>query len=188
MNYNIPLEAGHQYHIYNRAIGSDLLFFQKRNYLYFLEKYFDRLTPYLDTLAYCLIPNHFHLLVDIKEGTSPTDISNAFKGFFIGYSQAINNQENRKGSLFMKPFKRKKVENNHYLTSLFAYIHLNPYLHRSWCDFREYRWSSYQSIIQGNDERINYRFAQDWFGGTEAFQKFHQESIDFKSINALRLE
>lgn len=188
MNYNVPLEAGYQYHIYNRAIGSDLLFHQERNYLYFLKRYFERLAPQLDTLAYCLIPNHFHLLVDVKEGTTPEEISTSFKGLFIGYSQAINNQENRRGSLFMKPFKRKKVEDDSYLSSLFAYIHLNPWLHNPRRDFRKYRWSSYQSIISGDDLRVQREGALSWFGGVEGFKQFHKESLDFKKIEKFRLE
>lgn len=88
----------------------------------------------------------------------------------------------------MKPFKRKKVLDNSYLTILFAYIHLNPWLYNTNRGFKKYRWSSYLSIISGEDERIDRDFVLDWFGGVEAFQQHHNESLDFRKVERLRPE
>ena len=65
----IPLESGKYYHIYNRGINGTNLFFEERNYLYFLQKYSFYMSDILDTYAYCLLGNHFHLLVRVKEMT-----------------------------------------------------------------------------------------------------------------------
>ncbi len=54
------------YHIYNHANGDDNLFREEKNYRFFLRKYHQHIDVIADTLAWCLMPNHFHLLVKIK--------------------------------------------------------------------------------------------------------------------------
>ena len=63
---HIPLEENQFYHIYNRGNDGTDLFYQDRNYIFFLKKYDNYLSEYVDTYAYCLLPNHFHLLVRVK--------------------------------------------------------------------------------------------------------------------------
>ncbi len=65
--YEVPLETGKYYHIYNRGINGTNLFFEERNYLFFLEKYSFYMSKVLETYAYCLLGNHFHLLVKVKD-------------------------------------------------------------------------------------------------------------------------
>ena len=55
------------YHVYNRTNNKDKLFTQPKNYVYFLKKYDQYLSPILVTYCYCLLGNHFHLLVKVKE-------------------------------------------------------------------------------------------------------------------------
>jgi len=62
----IPLESNTFYHIFNRGNKGIKIFYQERNYSYFLQKYANILSPYLDTYSYNLIPNHFHLIVKVK--------------------------------------------------------------------------------------------------------------------------
>ena len=64
---HFPLEIGKYYHIYNRGINGCNLFYEEKNYYYFLEKYAHYMSGVLDTFAYCLMPNHFHLLVRVKD-------------------------------------------------------------------------------------------------------------------------
>jgi REP element-mobilizing transposase RayT len=59
----IPLISGHYYHIYNRGNNGENLFVEERNYPYFLQLYARHIFPIADTYAYCLMKNHFHLLV-----------------------------------------------------------------------------------------------------------------------------
>ena len=65
--YYPPLLPGRFFHVFNRGNNGDNLFYQERNYAYFLRKYFEYMSPVLDTYCYCLLPNHFHLLVRVKE-------------------------------------------------------------------------------------------------------------------------
>ena len=62
-----PLEYGRYYHIYNRAISTENLFHQVTNYEHFLRLYDKYIEPVAETFAWCLMPNHFHLLIKIKE-------------------------------------------------------------------------------------------------------------------------
>ena len=62
-----PLEANGYYHLYNHAVGKELLFYKNENYLYFLKKLKTKLCAYFDFYAYCLMPNHFHLVVSVKD-------------------------------------------------------------------------------------------------------------------------
>ncbi|MBI1224103.1 MAG: hypothetical protein GC192_02590 [Bacteroidetes bacterium] len=66
-DYFPPMVPGGYYHVFNRGNNKENLFYLSKNYGYFLEKYKHYLSPWLDTYAYCLLPNHFHLLVRVKE-------------------------------------------------------------------------------------------------------------------------
>ncbi len=62
----ILLQPEKYYHLYNRANGSDNLFVNKGNYEFFLQRYQSHISPIAETLAYCLMPNHFHLVIKIR--------------------------------------------------------------------------------------------------------------------------
>ena len=66
-DYYPPLLPGECYHVFNRGNNKENLFYKEKNYGYFLEKYKKYAPPWLDTFAYCLLPNHFHLLVRVKQ-------------------------------------------------------------------------------------------------------------------------
>ena len=61
-----PLRHGRVYHIYNRGVNRENIFLEKRNYLHFLKLYAQHITPIAYTYAYCLLRNHFHLMVQVK--------------------------------------------------------------------------------------------------------------------------
>jgi hypothetical protein len=105
-----PLEWGQTYHIYNRGVNRENIFVEKRNYAYFLQLYAQHILPIADTFAYCLLKNHFHLAVRIKEKPSLTGFENLsglggdlsglsskekqpsqyFSNFFNAYARSIN--------------------------------------------------------------------------------------------------
>lgn len=99
-------EKEHLYHIYNQGNNKQKIFFEDRNYLFFLKKIKTHITPYADVLAWCLMPNHFHLMVRVKIETGGTTLSrtpsfNASIGIMLAsYTRAINKQQNTTGSLF----------------------------------------------------------------------------------------
>jgi len=63
----IPLEEDKFYHIFNRGNNGILLFYKPENYLFFLRRLDEYLSPYVEVYAFCLMPNHFHLLVRVKK-------------------------------------------------------------------------------------------------------------------------
>ena len=65
-----PLEAEQYYHIYNRGNNGETLFREERNYRYFLNLYAKYIEPVAETFAYCLLKNHFHFLVHVKDWRS----------------------------------------------------------------------------------------------------------------------
>ena len=80
-------------------------------------------TPLVEIVAYCLMPNHFHLLIrEIEEG----GISKFMQKLTTGYTMYFNKWHERNGSLFQGRFKATHVADDRYLRYLISYIHLNP--------------------------------------------------------------
>jgi len=103
----IPNEV---YHIYNRGNNKQTIFFSHENYLFFLRKINTQLKPICDILCWCLMPNHFHFIVNTKDescisrpafgGKPMQELSYRLGILLSSYSQAINKQNGTTGSLF----------------------------------------------------------------------------------------
>jgi len=186
MSQETPLINGHYYHIYNRGNNGENLFFEERNYDYFLKLYIHYIYPIADTYAYCLMKNHFHLLVRINSKTQDWQsfkdcqslYSQAFSNMFSTYTKTINKNYNRSGSLFEKPFKRILIDGDSYLVQLVCYIHRNPQKHGFTKDFRTYVYSSYQTISQQKQSRIESQQVLEWFGSLQSFENYHLQFED----------
>ncbi|MBS4043913.1 MAG: hypothetical protein KGZ59_08880 [Chitinophagaceae bacterium] len=159
-HYYTKFEEENFYHIYNRSIDKKPMFCNDGNYEYFLKKYDAYLSAVIDTYAYCLLGNHFHFLIRIKDLTTFKKLSNQpdnksthdiishqFRKFFQCYAMSFNKQQNRTGTLFQTPFKRALVDDDSYFRKLIYYIHSNPETHQLVKDFREWKWSSYQTML-----------------------------------------
>ena len=70
------MEQGSFYHIYNRGNNKQDIFFEEKNYDLFLKNFDKYLSSFVDVYAYCLMPNHFHFLIKIKEFQTPEVVSN----------------------------------------------------------------------------------------------------------------
>jgi putative transposase len=130
------LEGGH-YHIYNRGVGKRTIFIDDQDYRTFLNCMITYLMPAeenqrwphcdihedIELLAYCLMPNHFHLLV--KQGKKE-GISEFMKCLLTKYSIYFNKKYDRVGTLFQGTYKGALIEADEYLIYLSRYIHLNP--------------------------------------------------------------
>jgi len=191
----------HTYHIYNKAIGSDKLFTTHEDYHYFLQKINRFLLPVVDLISYCLIPNHFHMLVDIKaydklpikllrRYTEEPElyVNQVFSNFFNSYTKSFNKAHERAGRLFLYPFKRISVEDEDYLTYLINYIHRNPVHHGLTKSFWEWRYSSYQAIISDKPTKVNRELALSLFGSKSEFISFHKENVTKPEMRSYLLE
>jgi putative transposase len=188
-----PLKPGVFYHIFNRGTNRENVFVEERNYRYFLQLYLKYIESVAETFAYCLLKNHFHLLVRMKEVEDPIPLgSMAFSNFFNAYAKAINKAYGRTGSLFQHPFGRIPVLTQSYLMQLVRYIHLNPQKHGLIGDFREWPWSSYHSFDQTLKVSETFRVSTihrdeviGWFDDTKGFITAHQMPIDEKILAPL---
>lgn len=71
----MELEEGHLYHVYNQGNNRQAIFFSTENYLFFLNKIRKHIQPHADILAWCLMPNHFHLMIYVHTLEVPVAIS-----------------------------------------------------------------------------------------------------------------
>jgi putative transposase len=181
-----PLIPGIYYHIFNRGNNRQNLFIEARNYLYFLRCYSKHIEPVADTFCYCLLPNHFHLFVRIKE--TALNASQSFSNFFNAYAKAVNHTYQRTGSMFQRPFGRIPVTNDAYFLMLLAYIHHNPQKHGLMEDFRQWTYSSYPALVSNKSTHLQREQVLDWFQGVDEFIKFHEVKVNEEKIAALLLE
>lgn len=164
------LQRDRFYHIFNRAVGNELLFRSEENYRFFLEKYRTFLAESVETISYCLLPNHFHFFVRVND---ETNISTQWKRLFQSYALAYNKAYKRTGTLFERPFKRKEVNQNEHISRLVRYIHQNPQKHGYINDFKDWKWSSFNEVYGQNCNRVTSTFAEDWFLSKSEFDSFH---------------
>lgn len=181
MKYSNAFEEGYFYHIYNRGNNSELLFKEEANYIYFLKLIRKYILPVADVYTYCLLNNHFHILIRIKENnlTPTTQVEKSpvqmFSNLFNSYSKAYKKRYNRTGKLFEERFKKKKVDDEFYLIELISYIHANPQAHGFLDDFRAYPYSSYLSLISDKATDLKRDEVFSWFGGKVFFETYHED-------------
>ena len=182
--YIQPIIEGQYFHIYNRGVNSENLFKEQRNYYYFLQQYKFYCSDVLETLAYCLLKSHFHLLVYVKEnvevprrdgnGMFKLNASKQLGHFFNSYAQSINKAHNRTGPLFESPFERKLVDDESYLISLIYYCHQNPVHHGFVKNLKDWEFSSYHSILNNDNNFLTADKVIQRFGNINHFENAHR--------------
>lgn len=198
-----PICYGKYYHIYNRGNNGIDIFFENENYYHFLRLYSKYIEPIAETYAWCLLKNHFHLLIRIKEQTevqfedleySTTekpkiiDPSRQFSHLFNAYTQAINKRYKRTGSLFETTFERKLVSSEKYFQQLIFYIHNNPVRHGFVKQMSLYPWSSYETILSDKPTKLKRNEVIEIFGDKENLIYFHNQHQSLNEIINLMIE
>jgi len=177
------IEPGKLYHLYNHANGTLDLFRTDENYRYFLDKYKKYVFPYVDTLAYCLMPNHFHFAVRIKEGIDGNagvlrkSVTNAIKNWLISYTQVYNRTYSNRGNLYHQKIRRKLINDQRYLLHLIGYIHLNPVKHGFVLNPVDWKFSSYAAIISNKATLLKREEVLEYFDDEENFKYYHEMKI-----------
>jgi putative transposase len=149
MQRDMPFEDGEIYHIYNRGTNKMDIFERNQDHARFMQLLYicnqktsvhlgnitkqerglasfyelKRDSPLVSILAYCLMPNHFHLVIrqEVDGG-----VSQFMQKLATGYSMYFNRSRERTGTLFQGKFKSKHVGDDQYLHHIFSYVHLNP--------------------------------------------------------------
>ena len=146
MSRKISFASGEFYHLYNRGTDKRIIFTDQHDYERFAKLLFlcnnaapvdlklqgetlydvlkiNRSDPLVHIISYCLMPNHFHLLIqEIDQG----GISRFMQKMTTGYTMYFNKRNDRTGALFQGVFKSEHANDDRYLKYLIAYIHLNP--------------------------------------------------------------
>jgi putative transposase len=140
------LSADSIFHIYDQSSGNELLFASDKDYLEFLFKLKKYISSVATVYSYCLMPNHYHLIVRINAEKDLTEyfnnkallgkivtaanlpklLSRQFSDFFNAYAKYYNYVQNRKGTLFRRAFRKKQVKGIAYLKTLICYVSWNP--------------------------------------------------------------
>ena len=201
------LEPERFYHVYNHAVGNENLFNSENNYLYFLKLSKKYLIKFVDIYAYCLMPNHFHLVIKVKseedimsaykeqyparvlnprrvetQNSVSLIISKQFSNLFNSYAQAFNKENNRKGSLFVNRFKRRLVTDRNYLIKLIHYLHFNPVKANLNENIGDWKYSSYNAIINDKFTLINRKQVLELFDSRENFIYCHKNEPKISGI------
>mgnify|MGYP001596409464 CR=1 FL=1 len=186
------------YHIYNRGINKQVVFFSVQDYIFFiyllkiylsstntvrdllrsqdnphpqlLENYYREMT----VICFCLMPNHFHLLVRQHDKNT---ISHFVHALMTKYTMYINKKYDRTGSLFQRPYKALLITHDTYLLHLSRYIHLNPsdlqpadvITKPQWYSFIDYPFSSYRWYLS--------EISNEWFSSNNILEFFRQGKL-----------
>ena len=213
---NLVFSEGEFYHIYSRGIEKRKIFLSKKNYKRFVYLLYTanstepvHLSNYqgislmdiprgetiVDIGAWCLMPNHFHLILKEK---IENGISIFMKKLLTGYSMYFNVKEQRKGKLFEGKFQAKHLDYDQYLKYEFTYVHLNPIslIEEGWKDkyigdkkkardfLDSYEYSSYpdySGVDRPERKILEKNTFPEYFETRADFQEMVDEWINFKN-------
>jgi len=147
----MEIKADNQYHIYNRGNNRETIFITEANYFYFKNKIQKHISPYADILAYCLMPNHFHIQLLTSIDFDKNKFINSYRIMLSSYTRAINRQCKRVGSLFQQNSKcidLFKTSDHDYPFICFNYIHKNPIKGKLIDKLEDWQFSSFNEYYQ----------------------------------------
>jgi len=203
----INFVKGEYYHVYNRGNSKQRIFLDKNDYYHFMSLLyacnsinnlktdnlirknglsiydFDQKTNLVSIGAYCLMSNHFHILITEKEEGG---ISKFMQKISTAYSMYFNKRYDRTGGLFEGKFKSQHIDNDRYLKYFYSYIHLNPIklIQKDWKEngvsnkkdaieyLNKYLYSSYLDYL--GEKRIQHKILS-----IESFPKYFFDKSDF---------
>jgi putative transposase len=201
------LVSGEYYHIYNRGNSKQKIFQDREDYLRFISLLYisnmsgnfnfynlkrnsnfniydiERNNRLVNIGAYCLMPNHFHILITEN---IPGGISKFMQKLSTAYSMYYNRKYERSGVLFEGKFKAQHIDDDRYLKYIFSYIHLNPLklIQKDWKKMgitnkkvainylEKYTYSSYFDFLGENRN-------QNKILNTEVFPKYFPTKASF---------
>lgn len=195
--YHIPLHPDKYYHIFNQAIGDELLFRNEDNFEFFLKKYARHTECICDTFSYILMPDHFHFAIKIKsiedcaarfEVTKKTPFDSSrhdlsdflmerFSNLCNSYAKSYNKVFARQGALFIDYLKRSEMSDDSYLRNLINYIHFNAVYHGLCKSPFDWKWSSLRTFVSGRNTKVKRKDALKLFGGFENFKIAHRAMV-----------
>lgn len=194
------LVTGNFYHIFNRGVNKNDIFFSEKDYKRFIttaihyKNFLHKFTasgvydpvseklgkiekPKVQILTYCLMPNHFHFLIKQLEEGGITWFMQRLSSSYVHY---LNIKHGRVGPLFQGRFKNVLVDSDDQLLHLSRYIHLNPLVSNLTTDLKKYTWSSYPSHISDHSDNLSEpEFILENFKTRSDYEKFVLDQADY---------
>ena len=206
----VPLVTNEIYHIFNRTVANEPLFTNVKEYKIFVKtiEYYSYVnTPFrfshylklnnkekqalLNTLyqnkklveiySYCLMPNHYHLLVKqlVDKG-----ISNYMRFSQNSYAKYLNLKKKRNGAVFQSPFKAVRIETGEQFMHVARYIHLNPFtgfVIDSLDKLKDYEWSSYKDYLGKRASKfLVTNYLKSFYKNNNEFEQFVLNQADYQ--------
>ncbi|OGE37299.1 hypothetical protein A3D79_02940 [Candidatus Daviesbacteria bacterium RIFCSPHIGHO2_02_FULL_39_8] len=195
----IPFANGEYYHLYNRGINKQQTFSDQRDYVRFIQTFLyyqignpkpkystykpngiytiDPTKKIVEVIAYCLMPNHFHLLVkQLQDG----GISEFIRKFINSYTKYRNIKHRILGPTFQALFKAVRIETDEQLLHVSRYIHLNPLVSFMVKDLRFYKWSSYPFYLGLTDNPVvAKKEILNFFKSPKSYEKFVLDHAEY---------
>ena len=176
------------YHVFNRGINKQQIFFSDNDYYFFLKKLKSLQRKYDHSIyAFCLMPNHFHISIHTRK----IPISKIMSSLTTSYSMYFNRTYSHFGPVFQNRFKSILIENGNYFLKLSKYIYLNPIKAGLTSDPILYKFSSIREAL--GKEPLNYldydiaRLIGETVKSQKEYEKFIYEGVaeDFMDIEKL---
>lgn len=199
--YNQAIFANNEfYHVFNRGVEKRLTFLNKRDYQRFidsinyyrikdpptrfsfrnrpilLQKSIMNNSPLVEIICFCLMPNHFHLLVKQIEENGITIFLSKFSN---SYTKYFNTKHKRIGPLFQGSFKAVRIEDDEQLIHVSRYIHLNPLIDYLVKNLRLYKYSSYLEFLGRQKGFCEKKVILDNFNSYTDYEKFVLDQEDY---------
>ena len=180
------IEIAGFYHIINREVEQRVIFKEAVDY----EKFEELMCFYAKSFDivlhnYCLMNNHYHLLIEIKE----ENLSKFMRGLNMNYAIYFNKKYRRSGHLWQGRFKSWFVTDEAYLYTLMCYIEQNPIKANIVKDIKEYPYSSYHYFLNYSDIPECLQDAwivQNYRDDTEAIEVFLTNPVDTSQLQELK--
>ena len=182
------LKIGCYFHIYNRGNNKGIVFFNDENYFYFLRLFKKHVSEIAEVYSYCLLPNHFHFLIKIKDVNElpekyvkdESKLHQPFSNLFNAYTKAINKNQQRTGSLFQRNYRKVKINDEKQLQNTIIYINTNSN-HHGLEDYKSYKYSSFKALTSNGKTSINKELVGLYFDNVSNFKsvlEYKKESIE----------
>jgi putative transposase len=210
--YKAPFYANQHYHLLFKSNDGILLFRNDEDRTCFLEKFSQFTRSIFNYQAYCMLDNHVHFIISVKENTllqqsiagindgkktvamkkflgDPVNelftdelIERQINSFMVSYANSYNKTYKRNGGLFQSPFRRSTINEDAHLQQAIIYVHANAQKHGLIKDYRLYAYSSYNEILSGKSF-VNVDDVINFFGGTKQFIDLHEQQVAYYYAN-----
>jgi len=206
-----PLINEQIYHVFNRSVAQQPIFRNKKEcdiFTSLIEYYkfknppkrfshFQRLSKNeksillnfmyksginnIEIYAFCLMPNHYHLLV---KQISENGISNSIRLIQNSYARYLNIKSKRHGALFQSPFKAVRIASDEQFVHVARYIHLNPlttYLLENFSGLENYLWGSYKDYVTDKPRKfLDISFLMTFYKNVNKLKKFTADNLNYQ--------